>query len=1427
MMNRRILGAVARRAGAVVMTAVLVTSYTPGLGPIASAYADSPQPAAMAATLGKADGVGSGSSAAPTSAADDHRLASGLQDLSITVDSHPKKGANGSGSVFLTERDVAEKVEEALRAKGANLSGTPYSGATTDEVLQKVGSDAALGQAGQQIAADARVQADDIQKNPGSHGIEAKLSAAGNSVVKGSLQVTDLRVTGLSVRLDGVELGDDALGSSSDQVRVSKRQDGPDGQKGWLITAAPSATGPYRLSVGKAEARFSYRFDFTYAESHVEQLPAPAQTPAPSSGSATGAGQAAATGASARTATGSAPSSGGATGADGNDGAPAEPSRLTVNNRGLSGSYPLGGKDWSSSYQTTGGKRPFSRELSADEASALFGEVGGQVRDAWASFDGAAAAGKLSAAATFSQTADVAAPGAPTVPEGAADLIAKVDYGDAKGYFELKASSPSKIQVSRALRVTGEAGRTARVSWSYPDGKPVMAGSEQAVQEVTVVVNPLALDAGALADQPFRVESDQVKAVVKAANEAVAKKAAEVNRQLGLDAPRGDYYGSGTSFASYDGQGAQDQPLSVEWQRGPGVSDYQNFSVKDPTVTVKAIREESWPGGLALTGNDGSKTFSTPDEARSGWFHGSKGAISARYAGHQLYYYRSGDGSEGRVPADAGMFGGRAQGGSDGSVPIPDSVEGTNEPGMYARDEKTSEVTRITGVAYRYDSLAPTIGDARVSSPRRSTSLGGMLFAEQQVDVEFSVIDDAAGAKRIGSGDVASGVDRDSVKASYDDAQTGEKGVQAQLTREGDANYRFSITGDHDVATKDIRVTARDQAGNELDSTADKNKGIPLEYTRLVSSADAPKLTVRWDSADAGAGGRYFSHDRALTVTIEQKFIKYSQQLDGGQTVMRIVHDGQESAVPLSAFKEVSADRWEFTKSFTSDGDWQVRDIRFQDLVGRTASADDQVFAIDKTAPSMRVSFDDGAGRGGFYNHARTATVTVTERYFDPALFRASASAQGTPGEAFSGARFSGWSGEGDVHVLRVTFPGQGSYSLQVSGTDRAGNRSASYQSPAFTVDTVKPQVKIEGVQNKSAYPDVAQPLAAVHDANLDPSSQIRVDKISYKVSDDDANPYTAQPTRTATDLSAAFPNPSKTKGNDGVYTMTVTATDRAGNSSSQAVTWSVNRFGSTYVLSDETRAMSGSYLRSEKLPDIKVSEINPSGLDESQTALELTRDTQTTTLKKGSDYEVAARDEGGWHEYDYTVKRDAYAGNGTYRLLLHSRDTAGNISENTMDGKGSGASGAQLDFAVDDVSPLTSFVGLASGSSYEGADYTAKVAVDDNLKLDHAVIKVNGQTYATLDKKALESSDTHDVVLKQGPDRQSVEVEAYDAAGNVSQPLTADDVLVSSDPVALMTSNRLLMVGLAALVVAAAGVWAWRTGRLVKLLGPGKRQKA
>ena len=64
----------------------------------------------------------------------------------------------------------------------------------------------------------------------------------------------------------------------------------------------------------------------------------------------------------------------------------------------------------------------------------------------------------------------------------------------------------------------------------------------------------------------------------------------------------------------------------------------------------------------------------------------------------------------------------------------------------------------------------------------------------------------------------------------------------------------------------------------------------------------------------------------------------------------------------------------------------------------------------------------------------------------------------------------------------------------------------------------------------------------------------------------------------------------------DDLYTMTAVVTDRAGNDTEQSVMFSVNRFGSVYVMSTDTQELLDKVYTNEE-QDLVVTEINVDSL--------------------------------------------------------------------------------------------------------------------------------------------------------------------------------------------------------------------------------------
>lgn len=948
-----------------------------------------------------------------------------------------------------------------------------------------------------------------------------------------------------------------------------------------------------------------------------------------------------------------------------------------------------------------------------------------------------------------------------------------------------------------------ESEKTFTINWAYPNGKGNAGTTTVHVKGIAkkpIEASQLAIDA-----QYYRFQDDQEKNVCDLLNQ-------KVKDQLVDDADKAavkkeDYFKS-VSLDGYDETGANASVCKiVPGEKNDKNDVYSNYTIECPdSVSVKPIETmalEDWgkttdsgekTAELTLTSYYGEDNHEWPITHENFGERYVKKLPVASWDGHTLSKDLVKDNFADTWKNDK-------------------DEEGSPVYLLYARNSKKGIITRVT-VSYKYDHTAPTLKNITFDNDAsvKKVPKDDILFTDQKSDVSYTL------------GDVLSGVDHDSVKTTYDDLKSGKSGISADLKwgKTGD-NASFDIKGDTEVPVDSISIHAVDMAGNVATLDTSDSKEVPEKVSKLVSNSSGVTVNVSYSDTTpqrTANGKGYYNHGRSVTFTVTDPFFKYTKKYEP-QAICTITRDGADyTTVSLdqqgSGWKDLGNDTYSYTVDLSADGDYVIGQASFHDVIGggvHTAFADGEEFVIDQTAPKLNVSWNTEAAQNGkYYNAARTATITVEEHNFDPNLFKIEAPVSAGNGDEATPAQIGGWSSNGDTHTATVTFPGQGVYTLSVSGEDLATNKSESYTSPEFVIDTIKPKIDIQNVVNRTAYAGEVAPTAAVHDTNLADGTSIEVSKISYPLSKDDPNPYAGAAINTsATDKSVSYLNPAKTKGNDGVYTLTVQAIDLAGNTESEAVTWSVNRFGSTYVISDNTGKMLDQYLKSSKTTDVKVTEINPSGLDDNKTSVELTRDTKNTTLKSGDNYTTDSDTSSGWSEYNYTVSKSNYDKDGAYRVLFHSEDAAGNSSENTMEGKNAKKSGAaaEINFAVDDTAPIASFVDLASNGKYEESSHKAKVSFEDNLKLSKAQIKVNGKTVATFTADQLEKSPIREFTLDGSSSKQDVTVVAWDAAGNKSKELKATGVLVTNDSFVLWMNNLPLMVGtIVAIVVVAGGIY-------------------
>ncbi|MBD8988525.1 MAG: hypothetical protein EGR01_05870 [Clostridiales bacterium] len=605
--------------------------------------------------------------------------------------------------------------------------------------------------------------------------------------------------------------------------------------------------------------------------------------------------------------------------------------------------------------------------------------------------------------------------------------------------------------------------------------------------------------------------------------------------------------------------------------------------------------------------------------------------------------------------------------------------------------------------------------------------------------------------------------------------------------------------------SNDVRIllTAEDNAGN----VTSMEYFIKIDVTK-------PIINIEYDK-NAADSGTFFRESRRANVTVKER--NFDDSLVN--ITLRATNDGADIALPTVSKWTSSGDLHTATIEYTAEGDYTFA-IACTDQAGNPNEpvhyADGTVaptaFTIDKTRPTISVTYDNNSAlNGNYYNANRTATVVVTEHNFDASRVNITLRAT-DDGADIALPTVSGWTSSGDRHTATIAYQRDGLYTFDIDVTDKAGNTSADFTEQTFYVDTTAPTLEITGIADHSANSGDIIPVVSYSDTNYD-DAQVNITLTG------------AMRKGVALDGSYAdqhngkvftFKNFAKEKEVDDIYTLAATLTDKAGNTTEKTILFSVNRFGSTYALSAATEQLNGSYVQTPQ--DVVVTETNPDALQNIR--ITLFKNNQTIILQEGTDYRIEVRGGNGqWYEYIYTVLAKNFADDGVYRLTFYSEDAAGNVAENTLDTKKQ-----EIGFGVDKTKPNMVVTNLESDTTYPLENLTVSLSAGDNLLLQSVVVYLDDYSKAY---KTWTAEEIAAIVADQGEftfdipgdstGAHQVKIVCTDAAGN-EQTEEITNFYVTTNLFVRYYNNKPLFFGSIAAVVVIAGV--------VIALAAGKKKK-
>jgi hypothetical protein len=434
---------------------------------------------------------------------------------------------------------------------------------------------------------------------------------------------------------------------------------------------------------------------------------------------------------------------------------------------------------------------------------------------------------------------------------------------------------------------------------------------------------------------------------------------------------------------------------------------------------------------------------------------------------------------------------------------------------------------------------------------------------------------------------------------------------------------------------------------------------------------------------------------------------------------------------------------------------------------------DGKRIVVDNIAPTATVTYNAPVKKENgisYYSGNVTATVTINEANFRAQDVSVSVTKNGTAVSVSPR-----WTNvNADTHVGTFTLSDDGDYKVSIAYRDRSGNQMATYTSNQLTIDKKieAPVIAINGSDgNGKAFQGDVIPSVSFSDQNYD-GYEIKLTRTSYEKKNEDVTSKFIGNFVSINEHggSGSFPVFDKVAENDGIYTLTVIVKDKAGHSSTSSCTFTVNRFGSVYAYNDALNdliANGGAYVKSVK-NDLVITEYNATKLLQDSLNIEITCD--GNPLSKPV-YSVSPEinsfvtpGESGWYQYQYVISKDNFKSDGIYKIVVSSKDSAGNTPENTN------YKDKTILFRVDSTPPeLTSVTGL--NSDIINAQ-KVKVQYDayDTIGLKAAEVYLNGKKISEVtDFKEDPNNYRGSFELEENSSTQNIRIVLRDMAGNVT----------------------------------------------------------
>ena len=237
------------------------------------------------------------------------------------------------------------------------------------------------------------------------------------------------------------------------------------------------------------------------------------------------------------------------------------------------------------------------------------------------------------------------------------------------------------------------------------------------------------------------------------------------------------------------------------------------------------------------------------------------------------------------------------------------------------------------------------------------------------------------------------------------------------------------------------------------------------------------------------------------------------------------------------------------------------------------------------------------------------------------------------------------------------------------------------------------------------------------------------------------------------------FPGFDFEHSEDGIYRLCLTAQDQEGKAYEKNIHFKVNRQGSLYELSEETRNCLADYYRQEAF-SVVLTEKNPDRLTGQK--ILCCQNGKWTELKRGTEYQVSLSKSGdGWNQYTYEISPEAFHEEGAYEVIFISLDANGNCTDSQLKQQ-------KLRFSIDRTAPECVITGIEDNSRIAAEKAVVALEPKDNGEIHLVEVELNGESVLSCSGEELAELDGRiKLTIPESENQQTLSVRIEDAAGN------------------------------------------------------------